>query len=144
MLCNIVVASAPKSDAALVTLFSGWACKGRKAGECLSPKANGSCPAKTFSNIEEVYLQSCNACVYVPCPSRSIKACCQHQDKGQPSELLCRLVDKMPPLILQKPQVEMAGHAVFRADLGVNSDCLGLGSLPAAKSMRSSSLNSAS
>ena len=35
------------------------------------------------------------------------------------------------------------GRSCCVPDLGVNSDCLGLGSLPAAKAMRSSSLNSA-
>ncbi|KAH0880451.1 hypothetical protein HID58_067845 [Brassica napus] len=137
-----VVATAPKSDAALVTLFSGWACKGRKAGECLSPKANGSCPAKTLSNIEEVYLQSCNACVSLPCPSSSIKACCQHQDK-RPAK---RTVVSSCGQNATPHSSEVAngnGRSCCVPDLGVNSDCLGLGSLPAAKSMRSSSLNSA-
>ncbi|XP_013585922.1 PREDICTED: uncharacterized protein LOC106294801 isoform X2 [Brassica oleracea var. oleracea] len=135
-------AGAPKSDAALVTLFSGWACKGRKAGECLSPKANGSCPAKTLSNIEEVYLQSCNACVSLPCPSSSIKACCQHQDK-RPAK---RTVVSSCGQNATPHSSEVAngnGRSCCVPDLGVNSDCLGLGSLPAAKSMRSSSLNSA-
>ena len=134
--------SAPKSDAALVTLFSGWACKGRKAGECLSPKANGSCPAKTLSNIEEVYLQSCNACVSLPCPSRSIKACCQHQDK-RPAK---RTVVSSCGQNATPHSSEVAngnGRSCCVPDLGVNSDCLGLGSLPAAKAMRSSSLSSA-
>ncbi|CAN6885761.1 unnamed protein product [Brassica oleracea] len=135
-------AGAPKSDAALVTLFSGWACKGRKAGECLSPKANGSCPAKTLSNIEEVYLQSCNTCVSLPCPSSSIKACCQHQDK-RPAK---RTVVSSCGQNATPHSSEVAngnGRSCCVPDLGVNSDCLGLGSLPAAKSMRSSSLNSA-
>ncbi|KAK1416125.1 hypothetical protein QVD17_31913 [Tagetes erecta] len=43
--------AAPASDAALVTLFSGWACKGWPRETCLSSSATGCCPAKTF--IEE-------------------------------------------------------------------------------------------
>ncbi|KAF8103682.1 hypothetical protein N665_0186s0050 [Sinapis alba] len=139
-------AGAPKSDAALVTLFSGWACKGRKAGECLSPKGNGSCPAKT-SNIEEVYLHSCNACVSMPCPNRSIKACCQHQDKRPAKRTVVSSCGKNA----SPHSSEVAngckpfgnGRSCCVPDLGVNSDCLGLSSLPATKAMRSSSLNSA-
>ncbi|CAF2077972.1 unnamed protein product [Brassica napus] len=139
-------AGAPKSDAALVTLFSGWACKGRKAGECLSPNGNGLCPVKTLSN-SEVYLQSCNASVSMPCSSRSIESCCQQQDK-RPAK---RTVVSSSENNATPHSSEGAngsnpsgnGRSCCVPDLGVNSDCLGLGSLPAAKAMRSSSLNSA-
>ncbi|KAJ9554122.1 hypothetical protein OSB04_018167 [Centaurea solstitialis] len=40
--------AAPASDLALVTLFSGWACKGRPREICLSSGATGCCPAKAF------------------------------------------------------------------------------------------------
>ncbi|KAI3817212.1 hypothetical protein L1987_11001 [Smallanthus sonchifolius] len=40
--------AAPASDTALVTLFSGWACKGRPRETCLSSGATGCCPAKAF------------------------------------------------------------------------------------------------
>lgn len=40
--------AAPASDIALVTLFSGWACKGRPRETCLSSGASGCCPAKAF------------------------------------------------------------------------------------------------
>ena len=140
------MASAPKSDAALVTLFSGWACKGRKAGECLSPNGNGLCPVKTLSN-SEVYLQSCNASVSMPCSSRSIESCSQQQDK-RPAK---RTVVSSSENNATPHSSEGAngsnpsgnGRSCCVPDLGVNSDCLGLGSLPAAKAMRSSSLNSA-
>ncbi|PWA54001.1 hemerythrin/HHE cation-binding motif-containing protein [Artemisia annua] len=39
---------APASDIALVTLFSGWACKDRPREPCLSSGAMGCCPAKAF------------------------------------------------------------------------------------------------
>ncbi|XP_031128544.1 zinc finger protein BRUTUS-like [Ipomoea triloba] len=32
------------SDTALVTLFTGWACKGRTGDTCLSSNATGCCP----------------------------------------------------------------------------------------------------
>ncbi|KAJ0238371.1 hypothetical protein HA466_0240170 [Hirschfeldia incana] len=139
-------AGAPKSDAALVTLFSGWACKGRKAGECLSPNGNGLCPVKTLSNIE-VYLQSCNVCVSMPCSSRSIGSCCQQQDKRPAKRTVVSSSEKNATTHSSegangsKPSGN--GRSCCVPDLGVSSDCLGLGSLPAAKTMRSSSLNSA-
>ncbi|XP_076941700.1 zinc finger protein BRUTUS-like isoform X1 [Bidens hawaiensis] len=40
--------AAPASDTALVTLFSGWACKGRPHESCLSSGATGCCPANVF------------------------------------------------------------------------------------------------
>ncbi|KAJ0725095.1 putative transcription factor C2H2 family [Helianthus annuus] len=40
--------AAPASDIALVTLFSGWACKGRPRETCLSSAVTGCCPAKAF------------------------------------------------------------------------------------------------
>src|SRR5947209_649405 len=58
-LCNYFN-SAPLVDAALITLFTGWACKGRNQGSCLS-SAIGCCPAKNFSDIEEDIVRSCSA-----------------------------------------------------------------------------------
>ncbi|KAK9063723.1 hypothetical protein SSX86_017595 [Deinandra increscens subsp. villosa] len=46
-LYNIHMA-APASDTALVTLFSGWACKGWPWETCLSSDAIGCCPEKAF------------------------------------------------------------------------------------------------
>ncbi|KAK9039786.1 hypothetical protein V6N11_014975 [Hibiscus sabdariffa] len=53
--------AAPATDTALMTLFSGWACKGRNQGMCLSPNGNGCC-VKRFTDIEEDFVQSCCAC----------------------------------------------------------------------------------
>ncbi|XP_035543004.1 zinc finger protein BRUTUS-like [Juglans regia] len=44
--------AAPATDAALVTLFSGWACKARNQGLCLSPNATGCCPAKSLAHLK--------------------------------------------------------------------------------------------
>ncbi|XP_057459658.1 uncharacterized protein LOC130750210 [Actinidia eriantha] len=52
----------PPSDTALVTLFSGWACKGRPRDICLSSSKIGCCPAKAKENINKL---SC------PCTSLS-------------------------------------------------------------------------
>ncbi|XP_010534220.1 PREDICTED: uncharacterized protein LOC104809834 isoform X1 [Tarenaya hassleriana] len=140
-------AGAPTTDTALVTLFSGWACKGRKAGECLSPNGNGSCRAKTFNNIEEIPLRSCKACALPPCSNRAVESCCGHQDK-RPSKRSAVLSCKNDDTTCSSEatngcKASGKGRSCCVPDLGVNSNCLGLGSLSAAKAMRSSTLNSA-
>lgn len=60
--------AAPDSDSALVTLFSGWACKGRSRNVCLSSSAIGCCAARVLIGTEDhvsqpLHDQSC----CVPC-----------------------------------------------------------------------------
>ena len=48
--------AAPATDTALVTLFTGWACKGRSQGICLSPCSTGQCFVnKRLPDIEEKF-----------------------------------------------------------------------------------------
>ncbi|KAJ6822284.1 zinc finger protein BRUTUS [Iris pallida] len=61
--------AASSSDSALVTLFSGWACKGRtndfsSSGKfiCLSSEADGGCPFKDAIGIEQDLNQGFCAC----------------------------------------------------------------------------------
>ncbi|CAN4124837.1 unnamed protein product [Withania somnifera] len=54
--------AAPASDTALVTLFSGWACKGRPADICLSSSAIGCCPAKILIRNQENLGKGCGTC----------------------------------------------------------------------------------
>ncbi|VFQ87175.1 unnamed protein product [Cuscuta campestris] len=54
--------AAPASDAALVTLYSGWACKGRNHGVCLSSNFTGRCPVKTFSDQKVNSIQGSCPC----------------------------------------------------------------------------------
>ncbi|KAJ4959170.1 hypothetical protein NE237_026281 [Protea cynaroides] len=53
--------AAPASDTALVTLFSGWACKGGSVDVCLSSSAIGFCPVKKLTETEGL-SQPCCAC----------------------------------------------------------------------------------
>ncbi|KAK4735905.1 hypothetical protein R3W88_010166 [Solanum pinnatisectum] len=53
--------AASEADTALVTLLSGWACKGRTDGVCLSSSVTGCCAVKRFADIEEYYAGA-------PCP----------------------------------------------------------------------------
>ncbi|KAL3512235.1 hypothetical protein ACH5RR_024952 [Cinchona calisaya] len=56
--------AAPTPDAALVTLYSGWACKGRHHGVCLSSNVSGCCLVKRYNNtdIEENYVRGSCPC----------------------------------------------------------------------------------
>lgn len=45
--------AAPASDTALITLFSGWACKGHSRNVCLSSSAIGCCPVRTLAASKE-------------------------------------------------------------------------------------------
>nr|KAJ0191365.1 hypothetical protein LSAT_V11C800434980 [Lactuca sativa] len=60
--------AAPPSDIALVTLFSGWSCKGRPREICLSSGTTGCCPARAF-------LESSNGC-NPPCCARAFLEIC--------------------------------------------------------------------
>nr|KAJ0223810.1 hypothetical protein LSAT_V11C200054930 [Lactuca sativa] len=59
---------APTSDIGLVTLFSGWASKGRSREICLSSRTTGCCPARAF-------LESSNPC-NPPCCARAFLEIC--------------------------------------------------------------------
>ncbi|XP_047306955.1 zinc finger protein BRUTUS-like [Impatiens glandulifera] len=57
--------AAPASDAALVTLFSGWACKGGPTDVCLVPSSSSCCSVELQKKVKEnaLYKASC------PCTS---------------------------------------------------------------------------
>ncbi|EEF28680.1 zinc finger protein BRUTUS [Ricinus communis] len=136
--------AAPSTDAALVTLFTGWACKGRSQGACLS-SAIGCCPAKNFSDIEED-VASCYACASVFCSSnncvsvhednikravkRNISVSCKNSDAPNSSDTPSS----------NKPSC--TNRVCCVPGLGVNSNNLGFSSLSSAKSLRSLSFSS--
>nr|KAJ0210540.1 hypothetical protein LSAT_V11C400214350 [Lactuca sativa] len=59
---------APPSDIALVSLLSGWACKGRPREICLSSSTTGCCPARAF-------LESSNGCNPPCCAMTFLEIC---------------------------------------------------------------------
>ncbi|KAH9306204.1 hypothetical protein KI387_010608, partial [Taxus chinensis] len=72
MLQNMRLA-APASDTALVTLFSGWACKGRpqntsKSGrfQCISSNCSNDCHVKRISEMGLGTNENCDICTIVP------------------------------------------------------------------------------
>ncbi|XP_073108593.1 zinc finger protein BRUTUS isoform X2 [Elaeis guineensis] len=147
--------AAPLSETSLVTLFSGWACKGRSQdisspGKfiCLTSKAIGCCLLNEQNELEEGCNQMVCACA---CPlsnkdkssllqcekdARPVKRCnfsetCGHANENGHSET----VENEKSSCSQKP--------CCVPGLGVDNSNLGISSLGAAKCLRSLSYNSA-
>ncbi|KAL4633182.1 hypothetical protein ACB092_04G103700 [Castanea dentata] len=139
--------AAPAPDKALVTLFSGWACKARNQGLCLSPNATGCCPAKTFADIEENFGRSSCACAStlsakdspISTEADAIKRPFKHN-----VSVLCRSGNAPdPPSKTFNVQKQCCSDQTCCVPgLGVNNNNLGLGSLSTAKSLRSLSFSS--
>lgn len=138
--------SAPAADSALVTLFSGWACKARNQGLCLSSRAIGCCPVKRLNDIEEDLVPS-----VCPCASalsakdilisaqtnndkRPVKRNVTESSKSSDSPYTSEAVNN---------QEQCCSDQSCRVPgLGVNSNNLGLSSVFASKSLRSLSFSS--
>ncbi|CAI0553173.1 unnamed protein product [Linum tenue] len=143
---NIYLA-APASDSALVTLFAGWACKGRSGNACLSSSPLDGCPARTKTND---LRQPCCNCKTVSSPDQKPFI------DGQIEKVECgRRPVKRPNSVshgengsclssgatghLHQPPAN--GSSCCVPALGVNSSSLGISSLAAAKSLRSLSVS---
>ncbi|CAK9149304.1 unnamed protein product [Ilex paraguariensis] len=131
--------AAPASDTALVTLFSGWACKGRPTDVCLSLSAIGCCPAKVLTEAKGDLDRPCCACTSlftsvedfafdeVDGNKRPVKQgnSIQREDSGS-----------CDPLGMNMQKVPYSNQSCCVPGLGVNSNNLG-SSLAAVKSLRS-------
>nr|GEV65522.1 hemerythrin/HHE cation-binding motif-containing protein [Tanacetum cinerariifolium] len=131
--------AAPASDIALVTLFSGWACKGRPREPCLSSGAMGCCPAKAF-------LEGNGGCDLSLCPCSPPMT---QEDIAIDEAGVSRRPSKRSN---SNPQIESNGNGTSGTltvqvacskqsccvpGLGMNSNSLGTSSLASAKSLRS-------
>ncbi|KAJ0105207.1 hypothetical protein Patl1_19149 [Pistacia atlantica] len=134
--------AAPATDKALVTLFSGWSCKGRNQGECLSPNVVGCCRAKKFADIEENFSQSCHVCSSKFCiPLSSLDKVKRRVKRNVP--LLCKSNNNLDPLeTANPPKRSLSDWPCCVPGLGVDGNNLGLSSHSAAKSLRSLSFSS--
>lgn len=136
----VVSDAAPPSDSALVTLFSGWACKGRPRDVCLSSSAIGCCPAKVLNGTTENINKSC-----CPCTSLSTEENLPIgglDNQGRPAKrgnLNCReeIGTCNPSRTLNTPKVSCGNQSCCVPGLGVNTSHLGMTSLVPAKSIRS-------
>ncbi|XAR72331.1 Ubiquitin--protein ligase [Bertholletia excelsa] len=133
--------AAPVSDIALVTLFSGWACKGRLRDVCLSSSAIGCCAAKVEIQTKEKFNKlSC------PCTSsfatKENPAFVQADDHRKPvkrgnsmSSEENGACNSMETVNTQK--LTCSNQSCCVPGLGVNTNNLGMSSFAAAKSLRS-------
>lgn len=127
---------------ALVTLFSGWACKARNQGFCLSPIATGCCPAKSFADIEENFGRSSCACA----STLSARDSTESAEADETKRSFERNVSVSCKGSSAPDTSETIDAQNYRPccvpGLGVNSNNLGLSSLATAKSLRSLSFSS--
>ncbi|KAF9593211.1 hypothetical protein IFM89_020706 [Coptis chinensis] len=127
--------AAPASDTALVTLFSGWACKGRSQAMCLSSSTIGCCPFKKLPEIEEDFRRPMCACAS---PLSSIENGVRPIKRGNFSGLCERDCACVPHESLDMKKSSCSNQGCCVPGLGVNGSNLGISSLPAVKSLRSS------
>lgn len=131
--------AAPASDIALVTLFSGWACKGRPREPCLSSGAMGCCPAKAF-------LEGNGGCNLSLCPCSPPMT--QEDiaiDEAGASKRPSKRSNSIPQIESNgngtsgtlTVQVACSKQSCCVPGLGMNSNSLGTSSLASAKSLRS-------
>ncbi|KAH6815017.1 zinc finger protein-like protein [Perilla frutescens var. frutescens] len=132
-LCNMHMA-APASDTALVTLFSGWACKGYPREICLSSSAVGCCLPKEFYEMQEHSGRSCRYCACASTSSATFGQTCEKTvDQGN---LVCS-VENNACNVSKTESPKASNQSCCVPGLGVNSNSLGMSSLAAAKSLRS-------
>ncbi|KAK4843002.1 hypothetical protein QYF36_002606 [Acer negundo] len=141
--------AAQATDTALVTLFSGWACKGRNQGACLSPSARGCCPLKSFTDIEENSSLSCCACTSASCTNDILMSVHQDEVKQPNKRNISRSSENsnahypLQTSNAHKPSCsESSNQSCCVPGLGVNSNYLGLSAHSASKSLQSLSFGS--
>ncbi|KAL8463317.1 hypothetical protein ACS0TY_033323 [Phlomoides rotata] len=128
--------AAPASDIALVTLFSGWACKGCPSGICLYSSAVGCCPAKDLKETEEHSGRSCRNCACASISNTTFEQTCiceKSVDQGK----LVSSVENNAGNASEVESPKASNQSCCVPGLGVNTNSLGMSSLAAAKSLRS-------
>ncbi|KAJ7943135.1 putative Zinc finger protein [Quillaja saponaria] len=133
--------AAPASDFALVTLFSGWACRGRFRDNC---SVRGCCPAKRLAGTESA---SKSFCICTPLFSPKEKALYIQLDDSDGSRISVR--HGKPKSLEENDNAQLTGTAetfnlsyytnqsCYAPQLGVNFRLLGVSSFATAKSLRS-------
>ncbi|XP_019436687.1 PREDICTED: zinc finger protein BRUTUS-like isoform X1 [Lupinus angustifolius] len=135
--------AAPAIDSALVTLFCGWACKGRNDGLCLSLRASACC---RFSDIEDNIVRSSCTCESA-LSGRGYSVLAESDGTQRPAKRnkleLHRNVDVPETSENGSTQKQCCGaRSCCVPGLGVSTNNLGLSSLSTAKSLRSLSFTS--
>lgn len=128
--------AAPPSNSALVTLFSGWVCKGHSADICLSSGAIGACPARILTRTQKDIDQPFCACTSI-CSTEE-----RADDNRRPVKrgniILSEETDSFQLTgTINNHKLSCSDQSCCVPALGVNSSKLGMSSLAAAKSLRS-------
>lgn len=132
--------AAPETDTALVTLFCGWACKGRNQGICLSSSAIGCCPVRKFTDIEENFVRSCGACYstsYGKDNARAVQGNEVESPVKQDISVACKETDVSDSLEITNAH----NRSCCVPGLGVGKNSIRFNSLSVTKSLRSSSFS---
>ncbi|PIN00651.1 Zn-finger protein [Handroanthus impetiginosus] len=131
--------AAPASDAALVTLFSGWACKGSPGEKCLSCTAIGCCPAKELKETQENFGRSCRYCASASTSNEGRNCGLAHKCRKtvKDGNLVSSLESISSDFSGTKSQKAPTNQSCCVPGLGVNSNSLGMNTLASAKSLRS-------
>ncbi|KAL5726400.1 hypothetical protein ACHQM5_009446 [Ranunculus cassubicifolius] len=136
--------AAPASDTALVTLFSGWACKGRSKDVCLSSSANGCCPVKKLTEIEDDFRKPACTCASA-CSGKENVALAQENDGIRPVKRGnfsgSRGVKNACNQPVNTNIRSCSNQGCCVPGLGVNTSNLGISSLASGKSLRSLSFS---
>ncbi|MBA0726698.1 hypothetical protein Golax_002508 [Gossypium laxum] len=131
-----IIWSAPPSNSALVTLFSGWVCKGHSADICLSSGAIGACPARILTRTQKDIDQPFCACTSI-CSTEE-----RADDNRRPVKrgniIFSEETDSFQLTgTINNHKLSCSDQSCCVPALGVNSSKLGMSSLAAAKSLRS-------
>ncbi|CAL5350178.1 unnamed protein product [Camellia sinensis] len=131
--------AAPASDTALVTLFSGWACKGRPTDVCLSSSAIGCCPAKVLTETKENFHKPSRPCTLSTEENLAFVVPPDHRRPfKRGNSMSWEESDACNPSGTANMQKLSCGNqSCCVPGLGVNTNNLGMSSLAAAKSLRS-------
>ncbi|KAM6562011.1 hypothetical protein CsatB_022009 [Cannabis sativa] len=136
--------AAPASDLALVTLFSGWACKGHPTNVCISSSIIGFRSTNklkgTDGGLGEA-VSMCNPVCFTKEESLNNQADREY-DSVRPAK--CRhltsledTVSCLPGETAKLPELSCSNQSCHVPTLGVNGSDLGVSSLASGKSMRS-------
>ncbi|XP_051146044.1 zinc finger protein BRUTUS-like [Andrographis paniculata] len=131
--------AAPESDTALVTLFSGWACKGYPRRVCLSSSGISCCPSE---DIKETQNQLNKLCRHCPCAaarngiftSEQARKC---EKSNMEKDFSSMGIDACNASGIEFQKSSLSSQSCCVPGLGVNRNNLGTGSLTIAKSLRS-------
>ncbi|KAK4484224.1 hypothetical protein RD792_011447 [Penstemon davidsonii] len=130
--------AAPAADAALVTLFTGWACKGCPAGICLTSSAIGCCPAKELKETQDNICRNSCACASNSDVSPTFERSCKCEKTVKKGNLVSTVESNACSFSgIESPKASLANQSCCVPGLGVNSNSLGMNSLATAKSLRS-------